>query len=133
MTELQRTVFLQSSTEGQEKLILDTFRRLDLWKLEAYSKLLDLEELEHRETGRSLFTVRSAREHAGLSVGDAAAKLGVKVSTLQNWECGRVLPRIETIMRICNLYDISPDNVAWNKRDNTNLVDLTSRIQAATE
>lgn len=133
MTELQRTIFLQSSPKGQEKLILDTFRRLDLWKLEAYSKLLDLEELEHRETRRPLFTVRSAREHAGLSVEDAAAKLGVKVSTLQNWECGRVYPRIETIMRICKLYAVSPENVAWNKRDNTNLVDLTSRIQAATE
>lgn len=54
-------------------------------------------------------TLKAARVNANLSRAEAAAKIGVAVSTLKNWETGRTFPNQPKIQRLCEVYGISFD------------------------
>lgn len=54
-------------------------------------------------------TLKAARVNANLSQVEAAAKIGVAVSTLKNWEAGKTFPNQPRIERICEVYGITFD------------------------
>lgn len=54
-------------------------------------------------------SLKAARVNANMSQQEAAAKIGVAVSTLRNWECGKTFPNQPRIERICEVYGISFD------------------------
>lgn len=58
-------------------------------------------------------TLRAARVNAGYTQGEAARLLGVSNRTLCQWESGRVMPKIDKIDKICELYKISYDNLIF--------------------
>lgn len=58
-----------------------------------------------------IYTMSSARVNAGLSLTDAARKLGVTARTLSNYENGHSLPGMKVLDRIPNIYGISTDAI----------------------
>jgi transcriptional regulator with XRE-family HTH domain len=56
-------------------------------------------------------TIRAARVNKGLSVEDAAAKLGVSKYSLSNYEKGRTCPTVATGKKMSELYGIPYDNL----------------------
>ena len=60
-------------------------------------------------------TLKAARANAGLSQKTAADKIGISVSTLKNWERGSTFPKQPQIMRICEVYGLSYDNIFFGK------------------
>ena len=54
-------------------------------------------------------TLKAARVNANLSQAEAAARIGVAVSTLKNWEAGKTFPKQPKIERLCEVYGISFD------------------------
>ncbi|MBR5874499.1 MAG: helix-turn-helix transcriptional regulator [Oscillospiraceae bacterium] len=54
-------------------------------------------------------TLKAARVNANLTQAEAAAKLGVAVSTLKNWETGKTFPNKPKIDRLCEVYGITFD------------------------
>lgn len=54
-----------------------------------------------------MFTLRTARDRAGLTQKDAAEKLGISPDTLRNYESGKYQPDALMIKRIEELYHIS--------------------------
>lgn len=54
-------------------------------------------------------TLKAARVNAGLTQEQAAKKLGVSRSTLQNWETGKSFPKQPNICAMCEIYDVPFD------------------------
>lgn len=54
-------------------------------------------------------SLKAARVNAKLSQAEAAAKIGIAVSTLKNWEAGKTFPNQPKIERLCEVYGISFD------------------------
>ena len=61
-------------------------------------------------------TLKAARVNANLSRAEAAAKIGVAVSTLKNWETGKTFPNQPKIQRLCEVYGISFDVLFFDSR-----------------
>ena len=56
-------------------------------------------------------TLKAARVNVGLTQAEAAEKLGVASSTIRNWEKGCSFPKPPQIMKLCELYGVSYDNI----------------------
>ena len=56
---------------------------------------------------------RKAREHAGLTLRDLAAKSGQPLSTITDIEGGRRMPRIDTLEKIAHALKISAGWLAY--------------------
>lgn len=54
-------------------------------------------------------TLKAARVNAKLTQQKAAAKVGVSVGTLRNWEAGKTFPRQPQIEKLCEVYCIPFD------------------------
>lgn len=52
---------------------------------------------------------KEARERAGLSVSEAAARLGITISSIYYWETGIYVPDTKRLPEIAKLYDCSVD------------------------
>ena len=52
---------------------------------------------------------RKARKDAGIKVEQAAAALGVSVTTLLNWERGDTTPGADNLADMARLYGVSAD------------------------
>lgn len=61
-------------------------------------------------------TLKAARINAGLTQQEAANKLDISVSSLQNYEKGTSFPNAEVIKRIENTYSISYNNLIFLPR-----------------
>lgn len=61
-------------------------------------------------------TLKAARVNANLSRAEAAAKIGVAVSTLKNWETGKTFPNQPKIQRLCEVYGISFDVLFFDSK-----------------
>lgn len=57
------------------------------------------------------FTLRQAREYAGLKIGEAADKVGVHYQTLRNWELGRFNMTTEELTRLLKVYNMHRDEI----------------------
>lgn len=56
-------------------------------------------------------SLRAARVNANLSQKEAANLLGISNKTLGNWEKGITFPPADMILKICDLYGVSYDNL----------------------
>lgn len=58
-------------------------------------------------------TLKAARVHRKMTQQQFADALGVTKSSVQNWENGKTKPGIDKIEKICNVLDMSYDNIEW--------------------
>lgn len=56
-------------------------------------------------------SLKAARVNASLTQKQAAQKMGVDVSTIINWECGRTTPSAEAFNRLCRLYRLTLEDI----------------------
>lgn len=56
-------------------------------------------------------TLKAARVNAGLTQKEAAKELGISNKTLWSWENGLSSPKATQTADICNLYNVSYDNL----------------------
>ena len=59
-------------------------------------------------------SLAAARVNRKIKQGDAAKKLGVMPQTLRNWESRKTSPNAAQLIKICELYEISPDNIFFD-------------------
>ena len=58
-----------------------------------------------------MFKFRECREKAGFAQKEAAIELGVSTQAVSHWETGNRFPNIETLIRICDLYKSTSDEI----------------------
>lgn len=58
-------------------------------------------------------TLKAARVNAGYTQKEAAKLLNVSNATLGNWENGISFPDAQQIIQICELYNVSYDNLIF--------------------
>lgn len=51
--------------------------------------------------------LKEARLRSGLKQSDVAELLGVKKNTISNWENGKANPDIDSLIRLCEIYEVS--------------------------
>ncbi len=61
-------------------------------------------------------SLAAARVNAGLTQREAAEKIGVTRITIQNWESYKTSPDADAILRICEAYDISMNNLIFSTK-----------------
>lgn len=59
------------------------------------------------------YTLKTAREKAGLNQEEASKKLGCSVYTLQNYERGKTFPDVPMIQKIEELYDVTYNQIIF--------------------
>lgn len=52
--------------------------------------------------------LRNARNRKSLKQSEVAEKLGCAATSLTNWESGKVMPSLEVLDKLCEIYEISP-------------------------
>lgn len=62
----------------------------------------------------SQITLKAARVNVGLTQSEVAKKLDISVGTLKNWEKGKTFPKQPQIEALCELYNVSYDNLFFN-------------------
>ena len=55
--------------------------------------------------------LKKARKAKGLTQDDVAQALGAKNTTVSNWENGVSRPDVDTLVSLCRLYGISPNDI----------------------
>lgn len=55
--------------------------------------------------------IRDLRKRRDLSLNEAAEKLGIKYSRLVNWENGRNEPNLDMLIKMCDVYGVSADEL----------------------
>lgn len=58
-------------------------------------------------------TLAAARVNAGYSQKEVAGILKVAVSTVRNWEYGKTFPKQPMIEKMCTLYKVPYDGIAF--------------------
>lgn len=56
-------------------------------------------------------TLAAARVNKGLTQKQVAELMGLNRRTIMNWENGRTSPRIAELALLCNIYEVSPENI----------------------
>lgn len=81
--------------------------------------------------------IKEARNGAGLTQDQAAEKIMVSRQTISNWENGKTLPDIASVIKMSDLYHISLDELLKGDQDmmkkiekDTNIVRSNSRLIA---
>jgi len=60
-------------------------------------------------------TLAAARVNKKIKQGEAAKKLGIMPQTLRNWESGKTSPSAAQFQKICELYEIRPDQIFFDQ------------------
>lgn len=63
----------------------------------------------------SKLTLKACRVNAGYTQGGASKLLGVSNKTLWKWEKGLSLPKADNIRDICELYNVSYEDIIFFK------------------
>lgn len=71
--------------------------------------------------------VRELRKKAGLNMTDLAEKLGVSKSRVSMWENNGTVPRMDVLIQLAKLFDVSTDYLLGND-DERNLSQSNSRL-----
>ena len=58
-------------------------------------------------------TIKAARINKGFTQAFVAKTIGVSKKTLGNLELGRTMPNADKIIKLCDLYEVSYDNIKW--------------------
>ena len=64
--------------------------------------------------------LKQYRVAKGLKGKDVAAKLGVSPKTVSAWECARAQPDADTLLMLCELYDVESIGVFYGTPDGIN-------------
>ena len=59
------------------------------------------------------YTLRTARDRAGLSLQTAATSMGVSVDTLANYEKGETYPTVPVLRKMLDLYKVAFDQLIF--------------------
>lgn len=60
-------------------------------------------------------TIKAARVNVGLTLKDAAAKIGVTKETLSRWERGLSSPTLEKVEKLAAAYQCTPEDFLYPK------------------
>ena len=58
-------------------------------------------------------TLRGARVNAGIMVKEVAERMGVTAQTIYNWERGISEPSIKNLIKLCEMYGITLNDIKW--------------------
>jgi len=94
--------------------------------LRARSDRPDRRTLSRLDTGG---LVREARQIAGLSQGELAARLGTTQSAVSNWERGRDVPRVDTLGRILQACGFEAD-LTFRRHDDIDRAQIVRLLNA---
>lgn len=64
------------------------------------------------------YTLKTAREKAGLKQSEAAEKLNISVDTLSNYERGKTYPDVLLIKKIEDLYNVNYNQIIFLNKNN---------------
>jgi transcriptional regulator with XRE-family HTH domain len=73
--------------------------------------------------------VREARQIAGLSQGELAARVGTTQSAVSNWERGRDVPRVDTLGRILQACGFEAD-ITFRRHDDIDRAQIVRLLDA---
>ncbi len=59
-------------------------------------------------------SLRAARVNSGLTLAEAALKIGVSKDTVRNWEIGKTYPDVMDMEKIMNLYSVRYDDIFFD-------------------
>lgn len=85
--------------------------------------------MKNNKIGDKIFDIRNGR---GLSQDDFAQKVGVTRQTISQWEANRIKPKADKIQLICQVLEISVDELMSNKTDVAEVKTDESTIPMAT-
>lgn len=60
-------------------------------------------------------SLAAARKNANLTQEEVSKAMNVALSTVQNWENGKTVPKINKAIELCNLYNVPLDNIDFEK------------------
>lgn len=63
-------------------------------------------------------SIKAMRVNANLRQKDAAGLIGVRRETLQSWEAGKTFPRASQLVRICEAYHCTIDDLFFASETN---------------
>lgn len=77
--------------------------------MSVFDKQIKMMEVE----APSAFVERliAAREAAGKTQDDAAAAIGIGKQSVYKWEMGKVLPDLKSLVKICEVYNTTPNHL----------------------
>lgn len=67
-------------------------------------------------TKRLRITMAAARKNKNYTQTEAAKMLSVSKTTILNWENGRTAPSIAQFHKMCELYDVTPEDIILPKK-----------------
>ena len=59
--------------------------------------------------------IKQLRLYAGMTQEQLAAKLGISAQSVSKWEMDQALPQIEKVLQLCELFDITTDELLQDK------------------
>lgn len=58
--------------------------------------------------------MKTARTEADLTQGEVAAKMGISINTILEWELGRRIPRVDQLAQYCAICGCRPDDIYFD-------------------
>lgn len=71
--------------------------------------------------------LRSARNSRSLKQSEVAAQLGCAATSLTNWESGKVMPSLEVLSKLCDIYGISPLSLLEKEYSYYDIVEISEK------
>jgi len=71
--------------------------------------------------------LRSARTSRLLKQSEVAARLGCAATSLTNWESGKVMPSLEVLSKLCDIYGISPLSLLEKEYSYYDIVEISEK------
>lgn len=62
--------------------------------------------------------LKQARENKGLSQSDVSRQLNISRQSISKWENNRGYPDIDNLVRLCQIYEVSLDDLLLDKNEN---------------
>ena len=73
--------------------------------------------------------LRELRNKSGLTQNEIASKLGVSGQTILNWENGIYEPKINQLIQLADIFNVSVDYLIERKRSEQSIDDLCKELE----
>lgn len=77
--------------------------------------------------------LRDARDNANMTLSDAASKMGVSTMTIQRYEKAERKATVETVQKLCSIYDVNPDDLMQHSIERFRSMSSTIGIDGLSE